>query len=93
MSSAGFWPGAGEIKGAAFYAYAAPEPPGYSSQLLLPEKAFYHPQLHESILMYDDMRLAGSPASAVRDFLRTTYAAAANLGQWNRADLERASAA
>ncbi len=93
VSSAGFWPGGGEIKGSAFYAYAAPEPSGYSTQLLLPKKAFYHSQLHESILMYDDIRLASSPASAVRDFLRTTYAAAANLGQWNRADLERASAA
>ena len=26
--SAGFWPGGGDIKGAAFYAYAAPEPAG-----------------------------------------------------------------
>ena len=27
--SAGFWPGGGEIKGPAFYAYAAPEPAGF----------------------------------------------------------------
>jgi len=27
VSSAGFWPGGGDIKGPAFYSYAAPEPP------------------------------------------------------------------
>ena len=30
--SAGFWPGGGDIKGAAFYAYAAPEPAGFAGQ-------------------------------------------------------------
>ncbi len=29
--SAGFWPGGGEVKDAAFYAYAAPEPNGFKS--------------------------------------------------------------
>ena len=31
VSSAGFWPGGGDIKGAAFYAYAAPEPAGFGA--------------------------------------------------------------
>src|SRR5579863_6931629 len=43
--SAGFWPGGGEIKGPAFYAYAAPETAGLSQQLVKPAEAFYHPQL------------------------------------------------
>ena len=30
MISAGFWPGSGDIKGAAFYSYAAPPPEGYA---------------------------------------------------------------
>ena len=49
-SSAGFWPGGGEIAGAAFYSYAAPEPPGYGSYSV-PPPAFYHQGMREYILM------------------------------------------
>ena len=87
--SAGFWPGGGEVKGAAFYAYAAPEPPGFPQATVRPAQAFYHPQLHEFLLMYDDVRLASSPKSALLDFLQSTYEAGANLAKWNRAELER----
>src|SRR5438094_4867922 len=44
--SAGFWPGGGDIKGAAFYAYAAPEPLGFAEASVRPASAFYHPQMH-----------------------------------------------
>lgn len=88
--SAGFWPGGGDIRGAAFYAYAAPEPPGFATQPLLPPAAFYHPQLHEFLLMYDDVRLSPSPRQALLNFLQSTYEAGANLAQWNRKELEKA---
>src|SRR6185312_15846700 len=39
--SHGFWPGGGEIKGPAFYVYAAPEPAGYGQSPVRPAKAFY----------------------------------------------------
>src|SRR4051812_2115070 len=55
VSSAGFWPGGGDIKGAAFYSYTVPEPPGFRTYPIRPEKAFYYPQLHEFLLMYDDV--------------------------------------
>lgn len=87
-SSAGFWPGGGEIAGAAFYSYAAPEPPGYGSYSV-PPPAFYHQGMREYILMYDDLRQADSPRTALLDFLQTTYDAAASLGNWDRANLER----
>jgi hypothetical protein len=87
--SAGFWPGGGDIKGAAFYAYAAPEPAGFGEQPILPAKAFYHPQLHEFLLMYDDVRLAASPRQALLSFLQSTYDAGANLAHWDRKELER----
>ena len=87
--SAGFWPGGGEIKGAAFYAYAAPEPAGYAQAAVRPSKAFYHPQMKEFFLMYDDVRLDPSPRSALLDFLQSTYEAGANLAKWDRAELER----
>jgi hypothetical protein len=87
--SAGFWPGGGEIKGPAFYAYAAPEPAGYGQSPVRPGKAFYHSGMKEFLLMYDDVRLEASPRSALLEFLQSTYDAAANLGNWDRAELER----
>jgi len=88
--SAGFWPGGGDIKGAAFYAYAAPEPAGFAEQKIKPPAAFYHPQLKEFLLMYDDVRRAGSPRQALLSFLESTYEAGANLAHWDRKELERA---
>jgi hypothetical protein len=88
-SSAGFWPGGGHITGPAFYSYAAPEPPGYPAYSVLPPAAQYHPGLREFILMYDDVRVAASPRNALLDFLQSTYDAAANLGNWDRVNLER----
>src|SRR5437764_214590 len=89
--SAGFWPGGGDIKGAAFYAYAAPEPLGFAETPVRPASAFYHPQMHEFILMYDDVRQSGSPKTTLLDFLQSTYEAGANSAKWNRAELERAA--
>jgi len=90
--SAGFWPGAGNIKGPAFYAYAAPEPTGFAESHILPAKAFYDAQMHEFFLMYDDVRTAASPKAALLEFLQSTYDAAASLGKWNRDELERPAA-
>jgi hypothetical protein len=87
--SAGFWPGGGEVKGPAFYAYAAPEPLGFSKQKVKPAAAFYHPQMKEFLLMYDDVRQADSPREALLDFLQSTYEAGANLAHWDRKELER----
>jgi hypothetical protein len=87
--SAGFWPGGGDIKGAAFYAYAAPEPPGFAEQKVKPAAAFYHPVMKEFLLMYDDVRLAASPREDLLGFLQSTYEAGANLARWDRGELER----
>ena len=87
--SAGFWPGGGDLKGAAFYAYAAPEPAGFSQRKVRPAEAFYHPQMKEFLLMYDVVRRAPSPRQAVLDFLQSTYEAGADLAHWDRKELER----
>ncbi len=89
VSSAGFWPGGGEIKGPAFYSYAAPEPEGFARAVVRPQAAFYHPQMKEFLLMYDDIRTADNPERLLLDFLQSTYEAAANLGKWDRKALER----
>jgi hypothetical protein len=88
--SAGFWPGGGDVKGAAFYAYAAPEPNGFKTAPVRPEKAFYSP-LGEFLLMYDDVRHSADPEQTLLEFLQSTYEAGANLGGWPRADLEHTS--
>ena len=87
--SHGFWPGAG-YKGPAFYAYAAPEPTGFSEQQVQPAAAFYDSNLHEFVLMYDDVRRDPSPRQALLAFLQSTYEAGANLAHWDRKELERA---
>jgi Family of unknown function (DUF5996) len=89
VSSAGFWPGGGDITSPAFYSYAAPEPSGFAEQRIGPKAAFYHPQMKEFLLMYDDVRAADSPKAALLEFLQTTYQAAAVCAKWDRKSLER----
>ena len=88
--SAGFWPGGGDVKGAAFYAYAAPEPEGFANSLIRPAGAYYDSKMHEFFLLYDDARKTSSPRATLLDFLQSTYDAAADLAQWDRGSLERA---
>lgn len=87
--SAGFWPGGGDVRGPAFYAYAAPEPAGFRQSRVHPAEAFYHSELKEFILMYDDVRRAASPRETLLAFLESTYDAGANLANWKRKELER----
>ncbi len=84
--SAGFWPGAG-YTGPAFYSYTAPAPPGLADQKVSP--GFYSAQLSEFLLPYDELRQAESPREALLQFLQSSYEAGANLGNWDRKELER----
>ena len=89
VSSAGFWPGGGEpVPDAAFYSYAYPAPTGFGSAAVGPTQAYFSQQLGEFILPYDAVRTAPEPASALMEFLQSTYAAAADLARWDRAALE-----
>jgi len=87
-SSAGFWPGSGDVTGPAFYSYTSPAPQGYSTYRVLPPAAFYHSGLGDFILMYDEVRRTASPKATLMDFLQSTYEAGANLAHWDRAALE-----
>lgn len=89
VSSAGFWAGGNGISGPAFYSYAAPEPAGFGERKVNPPAAYYHPDLKEFVLLYDDVRKAESPKAALMEFLQSTYDAAADLGKWDRKSLER----
>jgi hypothetical protein len=87
--SAGFWPGGSGID-AAFYAYAAPEPAGYAQSPVRPGGAYYHPDLKEFLLPYEEVRQSASPRQALLEFLQSTYEPAAELAKWDRQALERA---
>jgi Family of unknown function (DUF5996) len=88
-SSLGWWPGGGEVKGPAFYSYMAPEPPGYGAHPPRPDAALYLDQMHEYLLMYEDVRRAKSPHTEILEFAQNTYAAGADLAAWGRSALER----
>ena len=88
ISSCGFWAGGGAISYPAFYSYAYPEPEGFAESIVRPDAGFYSQDLREFILPYDAVRLAASPDDTLLQFLQTTYEAAANLGNWNRKELE-----
>jgi hypothetical protein len=87
--SAGWWPGGGPLAEPAFYAYAYPEPAGCPQASIRPDSAYYHPDLHEWILPYEAVRTSSDPDATLLEFLQSTYAAAADLGAWDRAALER----
>jgi hypothetical protein len=91
--SHGFWPGGGAVKEPAFYAYAAPEPPGLKTTPVQPPAAYYNTEFNEFILPYEAARTSASPDEDVTAFLRSTYDAAARLGGWDRAELERTGGA
>jgi hypothetical protein len=90
--SVGFWPGGGDIKGAAFYSYTVPTPEGLREAHVRPDAAFYQEQLGEFLLMYDDVRNAKSPTANLVDFCQSTYDAGATLAHWDRDSLERTNA-
>ena len=70
-----------------------PDAPGLRRQPVRPQAAFFHEQLGEFILPYDAVRNAAEPDATLLDFLQTTYEAAANAANWDRAALEYGSGA
>jgi hypothetical protein len=90
VSSCGFWPGNGGFGRPAFFSYAYPEPAGFADAPMTP-LAYYDSDLGQFILPYDSVRQSSSPDDSVMDYLSHTYEAAAKLGRWDRAALERPS--
>ena len=93
VSSCGFWPGNGGYGRPAFYVYAYPEPAGYGDTHLATTDAFYDEGLGQFILPYDAVHRASEPDKLLLGFLQETYAAVAELANWDRKALEREGAA
>jgi hypothetical protein len=87
VSSAGFWPGNKSFPQAAFYSYAYPEPPEFRNWPLR-SGAYYDLTLQEFILPYERVRASADADATLLEFLATTYAAAAERGNWDRSALE-----
>jgi len=85
--SHGFWPGGGAVESPMFYSYTAPAPPGLEKAAIRP--GFYSNELSEFLLSYDDVRRSTSPDETLLEFMQSSYEAGANLGNWDRAALER----
>ena len=88
-SSCGFWPGDGEAAKPVFYAYTYPAPPKFAAQSVQPAAAHFDSALGEYVLPYDALRNDPNPDEALIGFFRSVYLAAAQLGGWDRAALER----
>jgi uncharacterized protein DUF5996 len=89
VSSAGFWPGHAVVATEPlFYSYAYPAPPRFADAPVGPESARYDPNFAEFILDYEAVRTAERPDEALLAFLESSYAAAAELGRWDRSALE-----
>lgn len=89
LFSVGWWAGDGRFEKPAFYAYAAPEPEGFAAAPIATPRAYYHAPLRGYYLDYDEVRRAPDAEALILDFCNATYEAAADLGGWDRAALER----
>jgi hypothetical protein len=87
LSSAGFWAGGVVEAEPFFYSYAYPEPDGYRARRLPVGR--FDEQWQEFVLPYSEVRGSSDPAAMLSEFLKSTYDAAAELAQWDRARLER----
>jgi hypothetical protein len=90
---AGFWPGNDRLPEPAFVAYTYPEPPGCRTAAIVPDAAFFHPDLAEFVLPYENVRRSTNPDQLILDFYRSTYELGATLAGWDRAALERPDSA
>ncbi len=86
--SVGFWPGMPGLD-ALFYAYTYPQAAGFAQAMIKPSDASWDANLKEFVLPYEAVRVSDDPDRAVLDFFESTYDAAADLGKWDRAALER----
>ncbi|MBV9545022.1 MAG: hypothetical protein JOY61_11670, partial [Chloroflexi bacterium] len=86
VSSAGLWLGAGSAP--LFYSYAVPQPDGFATAQVSPSQGTYDAGMGEFVLPYAAVRNSDNPDETLMRFLQTTYAAAADLGKWDRDLLE-----
>ena len=85
--SCGFWAGTG-LGEPAFYAYAYPQPAGYTEFPVQPAQAYFNSAIGEFVLPYEAVRTSPHWEELVLSFFQSTYEAAATLAKWDRQTLE-----
>lgn len=88
LTSVGFWPGNRDAPEPIFYSYAYPTPDGFSAATVEPAEATWLDDLGEFALPYQAVATAEDPDATLASFFAATHAAAAELADWNRDDLE-----
>lgn len=87
VSSAGFWPGSKDAPNPVFYSYVYPTPETFAKQKVLPDQAYFSPEMGEYFLNYSDVQKADNPEKMLYEFLASTYNAAATSASWDREEL------
>jgi Family of unknown function (DUF5996) len=89
QACAGFWPGSGKVQSPALFAYTYPEPPGCREAAIQPDSAFYHPDISEFILPYEEVRRSPNPDQMILKFFASAFEVGTTLAGWDRTALER----
>jgi hypothetical protein len=87
VSSAGFWAGGVTAAEPFFYSYIYPEPEGYRVAGVAHGR--FDENFGEFVLPYAEVRASDDPKRMLTEFFQSTYDAAADLANWDRAALER----
>ena len=87
VSSAGFWAGGATAAEPFFYSYIYPEPEGFRSAKVAHGR--FYETFGEFVLPYAEVRASADPERMLMEFFQSTYDAAADRAQWDRAALER----
>jgi hypothetical protein len=87
--SFGVWAGDDRIPAPALYSYTAPEPEGLTGHPLAPAAARWQtgPTGSLALLLWEDVRTAPDPETAMAEFLESAYRAGASAAGWDP-DLE-----
>jgi hypothetical protein len=86
----GWWPGDQRYGRAAFYAYAHPAPDAFAEAALAPAAARWDGELGEYVLDWDDVVASDDPAAFALEFLRSAFAHACTVCEWDPALLASA---
>ena len=81
----GWWPGDPRYGRPAFYAYAHPARPGFDRATLEPDAARWDGELGEYVLDWDDACATGDPYEAALTFVRSAFAHACIVCEWDPA--------
>jgi len=87
VSSAGFWAGGVTAAEPFFYSYIYPEAEGFRAAKVA--DGSFDETYGEFVLPYAEVRASTDPKQMLMEFFQSTYDAAADLADWDRAALER----